>query len=85
MWISKKEYNNLKAKADFWEAEYCAMSESKNTVLQVMGDCIKGRDIIIKDLRGKTQLLERTQKELQEYQQKYADEVQKRLELIKLL
>ena len=85
MWISKKEYNGLKTTAEFWEKEYYKMSERKNDTLKAIGDCLKATDMTIKDLKDEVESLKHTQKELQEYKQKYADEVQKRLELVKLL
>lgn len=85
MWISNTEYNLLKTAAEFWESEYHKMSKLKNDIIDAVERDRKAVDITIKELKDQVASLEHTQKELQEYKQKYADEVQKRLEIIKLL
>lgn len=85
MWISKEEYNRLKNGAEFWEKEYDTMNRRKHEAIKALGDCLKDSQITIDDLKNQIESLKSVEEELQKYKQKYADEVQKRLELIKLL
>jgi outer membrane protein TolC len=85
MWISKKEYERLKTGAEFWEKEYDTINERKLTAIKALGDCLKDAQTTIDNLKSQVESLKSAQEELQKYKQKYADEVQKRLELVKLL
>lgn len=78
MWISKKEYNSLVSSRDFWEKAYDNMQTNRLALLAEAGDKIKLMDII----QSENSVL---REQVEEYKQKYADEVQKRLELVKLI
>lgn len=101
MWISRKEYNKLKeAKADnevlhadldLWQAKYTALEEGKCSILHnASGDIIyviTGRDLerMKEEGRRAIEALEVVEPELQKYKKMYADEVQKRLDLLKYI
>ena len=92
MWISRAEYENLKANIKCLEARYTEQLKITDRIL----DERKDRSIEISVLRRQIEELEAykqkqieeievCKQEVEEYKQKYADEVQKRLELVKLL
>ena len=81
MWISRAEYENLKANIKCLEARYTEQLKITDRIL----DERKDRSIEISVLRRQIKELEAYNQEVEEYKQKYADEVQKRLELVKLL
>ena len=85
MWIKKKEYKRLKTNAEFWEKEYNAISERKVATIEALVNSLKDAGITIDNLNKQVESLKAVEEELQEYKQKYIDEVQKRLELAKLL
>ena len=85
MWIKKKEYKRLKTNAEFWEKEYNAISERKAVTIEALVNSLKDAGITIDNLNKQVESLKAVEEELQEYKQKYVDEVQKRLELAKLL
>jgi len=85
MWIFKDQYNQLQRQATFWRDEYHALSERKQKAITTLEDCLMDSQRTIDDLMDRIKLLESENKDLKEYKQKYADEVQKRLELVKLL
>ena len=78
MWIWKDEYNKLVSSRDFWRDEYDRCSMHRLALLRDY-DCVLSSNNRLKSDNEK--LLE----QVEEYKQKYADEVQKRLELVKLL
>lgn len=71
MWISKKEYDRL-------------VNIDKHYEWQVNRRSIMFTEAVDR-MRILSEELQRYKSELEEYKQKYADEVQKRLELVKLL
>lgn len=90
MWISKKEYvelletkNKFEQDRDIWEAKYKAATEDRVTI---------GNEVVVIPTKILNELagpftdmqkeLENCRNELDKYRQLYADEVQKRLELI---
>ena len=74
MWVLKDQYNELLQSRDFWKKEYgCVCDVINNLQLEII------------NLTKQVKSLKDANEELQDYKQKYADEVQKRLELIKLL
>ncbi len=85
MWIFKDQYNQLRRQGEFWRDEYHALEKRKQASIQNLTDCLTDSQIMIDDLMDRIKLLESENEELKEYKQKYADEVQKRLELVKLL
>ena len=78
MWIWKDEYNKLVQSRDFWRDEYDRAADHRMAVLRDY-DCVLSSN---NTLRADN---EKLQEQVEEYKQKYADEVQKRLELVKLL
>ena len=78
MWISKKEYNELIRSRDFWKREHNSESTYRLSLLRDYDCALTSND----KLRSENDDL---QAQVEEYKQKYADEVQKRLELVKLL
>lgn len=98
MWVPKKEYMDLlKAKAanhdlqcdlTFWKAKYEALEQDKATVV---GDK-NGESVLVismsalekanQDTREQLFKMDQIKQELEKYRQLYADEVQKRLDLI---
>lgn len=78
MWISKKDYDELVRSRDFWKDEYNRCSTHRISLLYDY-DCVLTSNNALKSENNK--LLE----QVEEYKQKYADEVQKRLEFVKLL
>ena len=85
MWVWKDEYNKLRASRDFWEEQYKNLSDRREKKVKELFDCLGEKQGLIDDLIEQIKSLQHAQTELQEYKQKYADEVQKRLELVKLL
>ena len=85
MWIWKDQYNQLIRSGEFWSNEYHTLQERKRISDRRYDDALANKQKTINDLMEQLELLKSTQEELQEYKQKYADEVQKRLELVKLL
>jgi chromosome segregation ATPase len=73
MWISRNEYENLKANIKCLENRYSTQRNINEELLYDLDMC-----------HTKINKLEDQKAELEEYKQKYADEVQKRLELIEL-
>ena len=78
MWISRKEYNHLVSSKEFWEKEYDNICTNRMALLTELSDRLDLMDSI----QSENSIL---REQAEEYKQKYADEVQKRLELIKLL
>ena len=78
MWISKKDYNELVRSRDFWRDEYNQAATHRLALLHDYDCALSSNNTLRSD---NEKLLE----QVEEYKQKYADEVQKRLELVKLL
>lgn len=98
MWVPKKEYRDLiKAKAanhdlqcdaSLWKAKYEALKQDKATII---GDK-NGESVLVismsalekanQDTREQLFKMDQIKQELEKYRQMYADEVQKRLDLI---
>ena len=78
MWISKRDYNELVNSKNFWEKAYEERVNNSMALLLEVGDKLKLMDSI--ELEN-SELKE----QVEEYKKKYADELQRRLELIKLL
>ena len=78
MWIRKKDYNELIMSRDFWRDECDRASTHRLSLLRDYDCVLTSND----KLRSENYNL---QEQVKEYKQKYADEVQKRLELVKLL
>ena len=74
MWIWKDQYNQLQRLCSFWKDEYRNLHDSTNDL-----------QLTVTNLTEQVASLKAANEELQEYKQKYADEVQKRIELIKLI
>ena len=74
MWVWKDVYNKLQQSCEFWKKEYSYLCDGVNDL-----------QLEIINLTKQVASLKAANEELQEYKQKYADEVQKRLELVKLL
>lgn len=85
MWISRDEYEKLKINADFWKAEYDNATKNNRILSARFSECLSDSQRTIDDLQDQIKQLEVYKFEAEEYKQKYADEVQKRLELVKLL
>ena len=79
MWISRAEYENLKANIRCLEARYTEQLKMTNKLIDNSND----QSMEIYELRKQTEQIDIYKQELEEYKQKYADEVNKRLELIK--
>ena len=93
MWISKNKYNellekqnNLKQACNEWMAKYEAVKENavtiNNSAVVISTETLNKLAIHNTEMSKK---LENTQNELAKFRQLYADEVQKRLELIEML
>lgn len=90
MFISRKEYDRITTDLEFSQSD-CAMWKKRYEALEKDREAVVG-DIVYVSLRHFNELLspvieleekvERLQSELNDYKQKYADEVQKRLALI---
>ncbi len=78
MWIRKKDYGALVQSRDFWRDEYDQAATHRLALLHDY-DCALTSNGALKS--ENTEL----KNQIEEYKQKYADEVQKRLELVKLL
>lgn len=81
MWISRDKYENLKVDVDFWRVRYDTQNDLTKELLKIADEHCS----TICKLQDQIKQLEVYKSEAQEYKQKYADEVQKRLELVKLL
>ena len=81
MWISKGEYKNLKENIKCLDGRYISERTKNNELM----DYLNERCLEISRLKDKIKTLEDYIQESENYKQKYADEVQKRLELVKLL
>lgn len=73
MWISRNEYENLKANIKCLENRYSTQRDINSALLEDLDIC-----------HAEINQFKDQKAELEEYKQKYADEVQKRLELIEL-
>lgn len=71
MWISRNEYKNLKANIKCLENRYTAQRDINQSLLYDI-------DVYLEQIKQ----LEAYKSKAEEYKQKYADEVNKRLELI---
>ena len=78
MWICKNDYNELVHSRDFWRDEYNRSATHRLSLLDDLDRALNANNELKSDNR---KLLVQAET----YKQKYADEVQKRLELIKLL
>jgi hypothetical protein len=78
MWISRCEYNELVRSKNFWEKAYEDRVITTQALLTTTGEKLRLMDEV-KLQNSKLKL------QVEEFKQKYADEVQKRLELIKFL
>ena len=78
MWISRSDYNELVSSKNFWEKAYEDRVINTQAVLTAIDKKLKLMDEV-KLQNSKLKL------QVEEFKQKYADEVQKRLELIKFL
>lgn len=74
MWISKNEYENLQANIKCLEGRYSTQRDINKALIENLDIC-----------HAEIDQLKSQKATLEEYKQKYADEVQKRLELVKLL
>ena len=79
MWIKREEYENLVEDV----MRLNARSTEQLKIIDKFFDERKDRAIEISVLRRQIEELEVYKQEAEEYKQKYADEVNKRLELIK--
>lgn len=74
MWVWRDTYNNLQSSCEFWKNEYSSLYDRYR------------RSMLNYDkLKDEIASLKTENEELKEYKQKYADEFQKRLELVKLI
>ncbi len=81
MWISRNEYENINANNE------CLLNRYK-TQKELADELIKSLDSLyseIYNLKEQLKQMEVYKQESEEYKQKYVDEVQKRLELVKIL
>ena len=78
MWISKKKYDDLVQSRDFWQKAHDEATTHRLALLHDLDRALTSNDVLQTDNQ---KLLE----QVEVYKQKYADEVQKRLELVKLL
>ena len=78
MWISKKDYDALVRSRDFWRDEYDKVAEHRLVLLRDYDCALTSNNSLRSDN-------EKLVEEIENYKQKYVDEVQKRLELIKLI
>lgn len=91
MWISKKkqqkmesEFHSIELERDEWKAKYLAAVDGKTV-------CVNKAMVVSQEFltswiaaRNVAEMkLKQTIQELDEYKQKYADEVQKRIDLVK--
>ena len=93
MWVSKKKYNellekqnNLEQVCNGWKAKYEAVKEDKVTFID--GAVVISTEMLNELARPNIEMskqLEDSKNELMKFRQLYADEVQKRLELIEML
>lgn len=85
MWVWRDTYNKLQSSCEFWKNEYASLYDSKVKLMRnynnLLGDLYKSTKVLQDEIAS----LKAENEELKEYKQKYADEVQKRLELVKLL
>ena len=79
MWISRNEYDNMKANIKCLENRYYSQFKANGILADRLGE----RMHEVYELRDQLKQIENYKKEAEEYKQKYADEVNKRLELIK--
>ena len=93
MWLSKKKYNellekqnNLEQVCNSWKAKYEAVKEDKVTYIDgAIVISMKMLNELISPTIEMSKQFEDSQNELTKFRQLYADEVQKRLELIEML
>jgi hypothetical protein len=78
MWISKKEYNELVRSRDFWSEQYDQVVAHRLALLRDYDSALTSNNALKSEN-------EKLLAQVEEYKQKYADEVQKRLELVKLI
>ena len=78
MWIWKDEYNKLMQSRDFWKDEYYKAADHRLALVHDLDCALSSNNTLRSDN-------EKLREQVEEYKQKYADEVQKRLELVKLL
>lgn len=81
MWISRDEYDSLKEKCDCMEGRYLSQKEVTNELIQ----SLNAQYYEVYNLKEQLKQMEVYKQESEEYKLKYADEVQKRLELVKLI
>ena len=85
MWVWRDRYNKLQSSCEFWKNEYASLYDSKVELMRNYSNILDGLYTYIEILKDEIASLKAENEELKEYKQKYADEVQKRLELVKLL
>ena len=91
MWISKKnqqkmesELHSIELERDEWKAKYLAATEGK--AIYINKTVVVSQEFLANwmDARNRAEMeLKRIIPKLEEYKQKYADEVQKRIALVK--
>ena len=78
MLIRKDEYKKLVESRDFWIDAYDAAVNHRMALLHDLDCALTDKNVLKSENR-------KLREQVGEYKQKYADEVQKRLELVKLL
>lgn len=73
-----KQIEDLKKDVEFWQREYNEMCERKNRILNDYGESCRRYAELVSEK-------ERLKEYAENYKQKYADELQKRLKLAKLI